>query len=314
VGDGDEVIVPSLTFCATANVVVHTGARPVLVECGDDCNIDPDAIARAITPRTKAIIPVHFAGHPADLDAITTLAGRHGIPVIEDAAHAVGAYYRGRRIGTRGHTCVFSFHANKNLTTGEGGMVTLADGELAARLRRLARHGVDQDTWTRHSVRQSWRYSVVEAGYKCSMSDIQAAIGLHQLRKVDAFNQRRCAIAACYNAAFVGLPIDLPVQHDDRIANWHLYVIRIRPDSLRIDRDGFINELKKRRIACSVHYVPVHLHPFYRDRFGYRPTDLPRTTSIYERSISLPLYPRMSDQDVEDVIAEVTAVCVEHCA
>jgi dTDP-4-amino-4,6-dideoxygalactose transaminase len=314
IGQGDEVIVPSLTFCATANVVHHLGARPVLVEVRDDFNIDPEAVAAAVTPRTKAIMPVHYAGQPADLDDLQAIADRHGLIVLEDAAHAIGVAYRGRQIGTISRTATFSFYATKNLTTGEGGMVACADEALAARLRRLALHGMSRDAWKRYSATGSWYYEVLEAGFKYNMTDLQASIGLHQLKRLPAFNARRLAIADRYDAAFRTLPLELPIRHADRDQNFHLYVIRLRPEALRIERAAFIDRLREHGIGTSVHYVPVHMHPFYAERYGYRPDDLPRTRALYEQMISLPLYPRMTDTDVEDVITAVAAICEETAA
>ena len=314
IGPGDEVIVPSLTFCSTANVVIHVGARPVLVDCGEDFNLDPEAVSRAMTPRTKAIVPVHYAGQPCDMDEILTIAARHGVPVLEDAAHAVGVRYRGRKIGSIGRTTTFSFYATKNLATGEGGMITVADEALAVRLRRLALHGMSRDAWKRYSATGSWFYEVIEPGYKFNMTDLQAALGIHQLAKVDGFNARRVAMANAYDAAFAGLPLELPVRRAERDHNFHLYVVRLRLEALRVDRAAFIERLRERNVGTSVHYVPVHMHPFYRDRFGFEPSDFPRTFDAYERMISLPLYPRMSGRDQQDVIDAVRQICEEEAA
>jgi dTDP-4-amino-4,6-dideoxygalactose transaminase len=312
VGPGDEVIVPSLTFCATANVVVHRGATPVLVDCRDDFNLDPAAVARAITPRTKVIMPVHYAGQPADLDELVAIADAHGLPLVEDAAHAVGVRYRGRAIGTIGRATVFSFYATKNLTTGEGGMITTDDDALAADLRRWVLHGMSRDAWKRYTAAGSWYYEVLEPGYKFNMTDLQASLGLHQLRRLPGFHDRRRAIADRYDAAFADLPLDLPIRHADREQNWHLYVVRLRLEALTTDRAGVIEALKAHNIGTSVHYVPVHLHPYYRDALGHAPTDFPVTHALWERIVSLPLYPRMTDGDVDDVIAAVRDVCHAH--
>lgn len=309
VGPGDEVLLPSLTFCATANVVVHLGATPVLCECGEDGNLDVADAASRVTERTRAIMPVHYGGQAADLDAVRALAARHGLAVIEDAAHAAGIGYRGVPVGTGSPATVFSFYATKNLTTGEGGMITTDDDALAARLRRLVLHGMSRDAWKRYSATGSWYYEVLEPGFKANMTDLQASLGLHQLDRLPSFNARRAAIASRFDAAFADLPLTLPVQHPDRDRNWHLYHIRLRLAELGVDRDAFIDVLRARQIGTSVHYVPVHMHPYYRDRFGYRPEDLPATAAFYAGLLSLPCYPRMTDDDVADVIDAVRAAC-----
>jgi dTDP-4-amino-4,6-dideoxygalactose transaminase len=309
VGPEHEVIVPSMTFCATANVVVHAGARPVLVDCGEDFNIDPEAVARAITPRTRAIIPVHFGGQPANMDELIAIADRAGVDLLEDAAHAIGVNYRGRPVGTIGKTASFSFYATKNLTTGEGGMITTNDDAVAERLRRLVLHGMSRDAWARYTATGSWYYEVVEAGFKMNMTDVQSSIGLHQLARVNGFNARRAEIAARYDRAFRSLPLVLPIRHDDRVHNWHLYVVQLEPDRLELDRGEFIKALAARNIGTSVHFIPVHMHPYYRDRFGYAEEDLPLTARLYRNAVSLPLYPKMSDRDVRDVIEAVIETC-----
>jgi dTDP-4-amino-4,6-dideoxygalactose transaminase len=315
VGPGDEVIVPTLTFCSTANVAVHLGARPVLVDVGEDFNVTPEAIEAAITPHTKAIVPVHYGGQACDLDAIYALAARYNIPVVEDAAHAVGATYHGIEIGSdrlQPATCdlqratVFSFYAIKNMTTGEGGMITTADNDLAQHMRLLTLHGMSHDAWKRYTNAGSWYYEVVMAGYKDNMSDIQAALGIHQLGQLDDFLRIRRRYARLYDEAFVDLPeVKTPVVRPDRGHAYHLYVIRLELDRLAIDRAQFIEALKAHNIGTSVHFIPVHLHPFYQERFGYRRGDLPQAEAIYDRIVSLPLYPRMSEADVRDVIRAV---------
>jgi len=328
VGPGDEVIVPTLTFCATANVVTHLGARPVLVDVGEDFNVRPEAVAAAVTGRTKAIVLVHYGGQPCDMDTMRVIAARHGLPLVEDAAHAVGAEYRGRKIGcdaqpigptaNRGGaaqiTC-FSFYAIKNLTTGEGGMITCGDEQLADRMRRLSLHGMSRDAWKRYAGSGSWLYEVLEAGYKDNMTDIQAAMGIHQLRKLDGFIERRARYAQMYNEAFdtQRVPeVETPLLRPGRKHAWHLYVLRLRTERLRSDRAQFIEQLRAQNIGASVHFIPVHLHPFYQQRFGYRPGDFPCAESLYERIVSLPLYPGMTEQDVNDVIDSVRAVIAQH--
>jgi dTDP-4-amino-4,6-dideoxygalactose transaminase len=306
VGPGDEVIVPTLTFCSTANVVAHLRARPVVVDVDEHHQIALDAVSRAITPKTKAIIPVHFAGQACDLDELLALAANHGIPVLEDAAHAAGCEYGGRKIGTHGRAVAFSFYATKNMTTGEGGMITTNDDRLAARMRLLALHGMSRDAWKRYTEAGSWYYEVVEPGYKDNMTDIQAALGIHQLRRLDDFNRRRRQIAASYHEAFAGLPeLQLPRERPGRNHIYHLYPVELALERLRIDRAEFINQLKLANIGASVHFIPLHRHPFYQETYGYRPEQFPVADSIYRRLVSFPLYPKMSDQDVADVIAAV---------
>lgn len=322
IGPGDEVIVPTFTFCSTANVVVHLGARPVLVDVGEDFNVTPEAIERAITPKTKAIIPVHYGGQPCDLEAIYAIAADHNLPVVEDAAHAVGATYHGHKIGSdslrpatgdlRIVTC-FSFYATKNMTTGEGGMITTADDELAERMRLLSLHGMSRDAWKRYTSAGSWYYEVVMAGYKYNMTDIQAALGIHQLRKLDDFIAARQRIASLYDQAFADVPeVETPLVHPDRSHAYHLYAIRLNLERLTIDRAQFIEELKALNIGTSVHFIPVHLHPYYRQTFGYRPGDFPIAERLYERVISLPIFPKMTENDVADVVEAVKTVVFRH--
>jgi len=327
IGSGDEVIVPTLTFCSTANVVVHLGARPVLVDVGEDFNVTPEAIERAITPRTKAIIPVHYGGQPCDLEAIYTIAARNDLAVVEDAAHAVGATYHGFKIGSdalplsflggEGQrlriVTVFSFYATKNMTTGEGGMITTADDELAERMRLLSLHGMSRDAWKRYTSTGSWYYEVLLPGYKYNMTDIQAALGIHQLRKLDDFIAIRQRYARMYDEGFADLPeVERPIIHPDRTHTYHLYVIRLNLERLTINRAQFIEELKALNIGTSVHFIPVHLHPFYRETFGYRLGACPVAERIYERIISLPRFPRMTEDDVRDVIHAVKDVVSRH--
>jgi len=311
VGPGDEVIVPTLTFCATANVVVHLGATPVIVDVDPDFQISVEAVRRAITPRTKAILPVHYAGQPCSLTDILRLADDRGVAVVEDAAHAVGAEYDGRKIGTHGRAVCFSFYATKNMTTGEGGMVTTNDGALAERIRLLSLHGMSRDAWKRYSEVGSWYYEVSEAGYKYNMTDIQAALGLHQLRRLDAFIRRRQQIARMYDEAFSDLPeVVIPPRLPGRTHTYHLYPVRLRRELLQLSRSEFIEELRRRNIGASVHFIPLHRHPFYRDRFGYRPEQFPVAEELYAELVSLPLYPKMSDEDAWDVIRTVRDIVI----
>lgn len=315
VGPGDEVIVPTYTFCATANVVVHTGARPVLVDVGPDYQIDPAAAEVAVTPRTKAIMPVHFAGQPCDLGAIYDLAERHGLAVVEDAAHAAGAHYRGLKVGSDELTATrpslrrataFSFYANKNLTTGEGGMLTTSDPALAEAARTLSLHGMSKDAWKRYTNAGSWYYEVVAAGYKKNMTDIAAALGIHQLRRLDGFIARRRELANLYDAAFASEPaVITPLRCPGRDHAFHLYAVQLDTDQPGLDRARFIEGLRELGIGASVHFIPVHLHPHYRETFGYREGDLPCAELLYRRAVSLPLYPSMTDEDAHDVVRAV---------
>lgn len=314
VGPGDEVITTPMTFSASVNVIEHVGARPVLVDIDPvTLQISPGAIERAITPRTRVILPVHYTGHPCDMDAILDLAGAHGIRVLEDAAHALPARYRGRMVGSIGDLTAFSFYATKNLTTAEGGMLTGRDEELLERARMLSLHGMSRNAWNRYGAGGSWYYEVVAAGFKYNMTDIQAAIGLVQLGKLDAFQARRREVVERYDAAFGSQPyFEIPPRSAEIEHAWHLYVLRLNLDALTIDRDRFIHELRERNIGTSVHFIPVHLHPYYRDKYGYAPADLPVSHATYERIVSLPLHPRLSDRDVDDVIEAVLDVAGRH--
>ncbi|HEX7337374.1 MAG TPA: DegT/DnrJ/EryC1/StrS family aminotransferase [Gemmatimonadales bacterium] len=309
VGAGDEVITTPMTFCACANVIEHLGATPVLADVEPDTlNLDPAAVAAAIGPRTRAILATHYAGHPVDLDPLQELAEAHQLGLLEDAAHALPASYRGRLIGSGANPVAFSFYATKNLTTGEGGMLT-GSPEFLARARALSLHGMSRDAWKRYGQGGSWFYEVHEPGFKYNMTDIQAAMGLVQLRKLERFQQRRRAIVARYQAAFERLDaLEIPVERPDVEHAWHLYVLRLRLGALRIGRDQFIDELTARNIGTSVHFIPLHLHPFYRQKYGYLPHRFPVAYSAYQRMLSLPLHPALTDEDVSDVIAAVLDV------
>ena len=313
VGPGDEVITTPLTFAATVNVIEHVGARPVLVDVeSDTLTIDATQIAAAITPRTRAIIPVHYAGHPADMDPIHALAQAHRLLVVEDAAHALPATYRGRVIGSGSNPVAFSFYATKNLTTAEGGMLT-ADPDFVARARILSLHGMSRDAAKRYEARGHWAYEILAPGFKYNMTDIAAALGLWQLRKLARFQQRRRDVVAAYQAAFAAdEALELPVERPWVEHAWHLYVLRLRPGTLRIGRDRFIEELRTRNIGTSVHFIPIHLHPYYRDKYGYEAEAFPVAYDSFQRMISLPLNPRLSDQDVADVIEAVRDIVRTH--
>lgn len=309
IGAGDEVITTPMTFAATVNVIEHVGARPVLVDVEPDTlNIDPARVEAAVTARTRAIMPVHFAGHPVDLAAIRAIADAHRLAIIEDAAHAVAAKYRGTPIGAGANFTAFSFYATKNLTTAEGGMLT-GDADLLAEARIVSLHGMSREAWRRYEKGGSWSYDVQCPGFKYNMTDLQAALGIWQLKKLPAFQTRRAQIASAYTKALAGHgAFDLPTVRPEVEHAWHLYPIRLRTNLLTIDRDQFIEELKARKIGTSVHFIPIHVHSYYRTKYGFRPQDFPVAYDNFRRSISLPLNPRMTDQDVADVIEAVLDV------
>ena len=308
--EGDEVLVPTMTFAATASVVLHLKAKPVLVDCCPDTfNIDPDQIEKAITNRTKAIIPVHIAGQPCEMDRIFEIAGRYNLRVIEDAAHALPARYQGRMVGTIGDITCFSFYATKTIATGEGGMATTDNPEWADRMRVMSLHGISKDAWKRYTSEGSWYYEILNPGYKYNLTDIAAAIGIEQLKKCDRFWLTRSSIASMYDEALADLPeIHRPICRPDVQHAWHLYIVQLELERLRITRREFIEALKEERIGTSVHFIPLHLHPYYRETFGYKPQDLPNASAVFERIISLPIYPRMSEVDFERVVTAVTNI------
>ncbi|GIX23102.1 MULTISPECIES: DegT/DnrJ/EryC1/StrS family aminotransferase [Caldimonas] len=308
IGPGDEVITTTHTFTATAEVVRYLGADVVLVDIDPaTLNLDPAAVQAAITPRTKAIIPVHYAGLAADMPALTALARRHGLSIVEDAAHALPATCGGRLVGTLdSDATVFSFYANKTITTGEGGMLVTRHEALARRARVMRLHGIDRDAFDRFTApRPSWYYEIVAPGFKYNLSDIAAALGLHQLKRADAFQRRRQALAERYDAALADLPVMLPPRpaQGERHA-WHLYALRLREDA-PLGRDALIDRLYAKGIGCSVHYIPLHLHPYWRDRYGLRPEQFPHSQRAFETLLSLPLYTRMRESDVDRVTEAV---------
>ena len=309
IGPGDEVITTPMTFCSTVNVIEQVGARPVLVDVEPDTlNIDPDKIEDAVTAKTKAIMPVHYSGHPVDLDAIYDIAERHNLFVVEDAAHAVSAKYKGRYIGTRGTIAAFSFYATKNMTTAEGGMLT-GTPDFVEKCRIISLHGMSRDAWNRYSKEGSWYYEVLLPGFKYNMTDIQASLGLVQLEKLESFQLRRAEIVAKYNQEFKNYDaLEIPVAKAEVEHAWHLYVLKLNLEALRINRNQFIEELKVRNIGTSVHFIPIHLHPYYRDKYGYKPEDFPVAFNSYQRILSLPLHAGLSDNDVQDVIAAVVEI------
>lgn len=327
IGPGDEVITTTHTFTATAEVVRYLGADVVLVDIDPaTLCIDPAAVEAALTPRSKAIVPVHYAGLAAPMEALLALARRHGLKVVEDAAHALPTSCGGALVGTLGSDAtVFSFYANKTITTGEGGMLVTRDPALAERAKVMRLHGISRDAFDRFTAQApSWYYEVVAPGFKVNLTDIAAALGLQQLRQAEAFRARRAAIAARYDAAFADLPVILPPRPGaagatapDDLHAWHLYVLRLADDAPALgagrpgaggdtgDRDAFIEQLYARRIGCSVHYIPLHLHPYWRERYGLRAADFPHSQRAYERMLSLPLFSAMRDEQVDRVIAAV---------
>jgi len=309
VGPGDEVITTAMTFCSTVHVIEHLGARPVLVDVEPDtlC-IDPSAVERAVTPRTRGVLPVHIYGHPCELDPLLDLAAARGLFVLEDAAHSLPARYKGRLVGTIGTATAFSFYATKNMTTAEGGMLT-GDGDLIAKARIWSLHGMSRDAYNRYSAEGSWFYEVVLPGFKCNMTDIHASLGLQQLKKLPRFQDRRREVVRRYQSAFADFPeLQIPTERPDVESAWHIYPLRLVLETLRIGRNQFIEEMKARNIGTSVHFIPVHLHPYYRKKYGYSTADFPVAAANYERLVSLPLHPRLSDVDVDDVIEAVRDV------
>jgi len=306
---GDEVITTPMTFCATANCALYRGATPVFADVSaDTLNIDPNEIAARITNKTKAIIPVDFAGHPADLDPILELAEEMSLIVIEDACHALGAEYKGQSVGSICDMTVFSFHPVKHITTGEGGMVSTDDEEKAARMRRFRNHGIAGDARQRQAKGQ-WYYEMADLGYNYRLTDIGCALGLSQMRKLEGNLSRRRRIADLYRAGLKDIPgIILPAVRNDVLPAWHLYPIRFNPSSFRAGRADIFAALRAENIGVNVHYIPVHTHPYYRQRFGYKGGEYPVAEAAYETLISLPMFHAMSDEDVQDVIEAVERV------
>jgi dTDP-4-amino-4,6-dideoxygalactose transaminase len=310
IGPGDEVITTTHTFTATAEVVRYLGADVVLVDIDPaTLCIDPAAVEAAITPKTKAIVPVHYAGLAADMPALLAIAKRHGLKVVEDAAHALPTTCAGALVGTLGSDAtVFSFYANKTITTGEGGMVVTRDAELAKRVRTMRLHGMSRDAFDRFTAKvPSWYYEIVAPGFKYNLTDIAAALGIHQLKRATGFQAKREMLAAHYDAAFAGLPVITPPRPKpgDQHA-WHLYVLRLA-DGAPIERDALIESLFAAGIGCSVHYIPLHLQPYWRDRYALRAESFPHSQHAFERMLSLPLYTRMTTADVDRVADAVRA-------
>jgi dTDP-4-amino-4,6-dideoxygalactose transaminase len=313
-GPGDEVIVPTMTFCATANAVIHAGASPVFVDCcRDTMNIDPEDIERKITPKTKAIIPVHFAGRACNMAAIPDIAKKHNLKLIEDCAHAIETTYYGQAAGTFGDLGCFSFYVTKNIVTGEGGMIIGNDENYADKIKILALHGMSKDAWKRFSDEGYKHYQVVSAGYKYNMMDIQAAIGIHQLSRIEQYWRRREEIWNRYNEAFEGLPVFTPAESEPNTRHaYHLYTLLLDTERLKVSRDQFLNELTRRNIGVGVHYIALHLHPYYQRTFGYKRGDFPSAEWISDRTLSIPLSAKLTDNDVQDVIDAVTQISQKH--
>jgi len=314
IGEGDEVITTPMTFAATAEVIRYFNARPVFVDIDPvSMNMDLAELEKAVKAgvkggRLKAILPVHFAGYPCNMDGIRALAGEFGLKVVEDAAHAFPAYYKDRIIGSNGDITCFSFYATKNITTGEGGMVATNNGEWAERIRVMSLHGISKDAWKRYTSEGNWYYEIVAPGYKYNLTDIASSLGLAQLRKAGRLWKGRREIALAYYEAFRDIPgivpPAMPLEEGTR-HSWHLYVIKIDSKRLSIDRNSFIEELKNRGIGTSVHFIPLHIHPYYSETYGYAPQDFPRAYEAYTKMLSLPIYPRMSAGDVTRVIEAV---------
>lgn len=310
IGPGDEVVTTPYTFAATLNVIIHTGAIPVLADVKEeDFNIDPDKIEKAITSRTKAIIPVHFAGQSCDMDAIMAIADKHKLAVIEDAAHAIGTEYKGKKIGSISRFSVFSFHAVKNLTTGEGGAITTDDDQAAETLRVMSLHGMNKDAWRRYAPGGKWQYDIMLPGFKYNMMDIQSALGIHQLAKLEQNLAKRDKMVSRYFDGLADFP-QIKLQSHSSIGRHsrHLFPILLDLASFKIDRNRFIELLAEENVSSNVHYQPVHLFSYYRETFGYKPGDFPVAEDLSRREVTLPLYTKMTQDDQDDVILAVRKI------
>ncbi len=313
IGEGDEVITTPFTFAATSNTIMQVGAKPVFVDIERDTyNIDPDKIEDAITSKTKAILPVHYAGHPVDLEKISKIALKHHLAIIEDAAHAVGTEYKGVKIGSHGHLTCFSFHPIKNMTTGDGGMVTTKNMHFAERLSQLRLHGMSKDAWKRHTASGSWKYDILEPGFKYNMTDISAALGIVQLRKLDDFIRIRTEYAHEYCSLFADTPeIRIPQERKNIRHSWNLYTIEVDTSGLDCTRDDMIEELKEKGIGANVYFTPLHHFTAFK-KIGYKPGDFPVADLVGERIISLPLYPKMTQEEVVYVAQTLKEIITSH--
>jgi len=309
---GDKIITTPYTFTATAEVIRYLGAEPLFVDINSNTfNIDVEQIAKALETNDgiKAILPVHFAGQASNMDAILALAKQYSLKIVEDAAHALPTYYKGRAVGTLGDITVYSFYVTKTLATGEGGMIVTANSDYAEHMQALRLHGISKDVFNRSSSNvPAWHYDIIAPGFKYNMNDIAAALGIQQLLKVNNFLQRRTEIAEQYNQAFADLPMRTPYQHPDSTHAWHLYVIQLKLEELHIDRNTFIERMKEAGIGTSVHFIPLHLHTYWRERYNFKPTDFPVALDTYQRAVSLPIYPSMNNADVQRVIRQVKAI------
>ena len=310
---GDEVVTSALTFCATVNAIIHAGASPVLVDIDPTTmNIDPKLVEEKITSRTRALLPVHFAGRSCEMDELCNLAEKYNLTIIEDCAHAIETKYKGKSAGTFGNFGCFSFYSTKNIATGEGGMILIADADKAARVRRLSLHGMSRDAWQRFGSSGYKHYDVLEAGFKYNMMDLQAAIGLQQLLKVNAFHKRREQVWHRYNEAFSSLPVVCPSEPArDTVHGYHLYTILVDEQVTRISRDNFLEEMTREKIGVGVHYRSLPEHTYYQQQYAWKPEDYPVAFSIGKTTVSLPLSAKLSDQDVEDVIGAVRRVLLK---
>lgn len=316
VGAGDVVITTTYTFTATAEVIRYLGADPILIDIDPDTfNMNPELLRKALETHdnVKAIMPVHFAGQACDMDVILALAKEFDVKVVEDAAHALPTTYKGKIIGSLSDITVYSFYVTKTIATGEGGMITTENEEYLSRMKTMRLHGINRDVFDRYtSDKPSWYYEVVEPGYKYNMTDIASALGIHQLKKAHEFQQRREWMANRYNEAFVSLPLRTPhVARAKDTHAWHLYVLQLDLDSMTVDRDQFIELMAKENIGTSVHFIPLHLQPYWRDRYNYNAEDYPVALDVFNRAVSLPIYPKMTDDDVQSVIDAVINVCIK---
>ena len=314
--ENDEVIVPTMTFAATAEVITYFKAKPVMADCDPDTLlITPEEIEKRITKRTKAIIPVHYGGRPCDIDKITAVAKKYKLKIIWDAAHALPTRYKKQLVGTYPYITCFSFYATKGITTGEGGMITTDDSSIAQKMQMMSLHGISRNAWKRYSKEGSWYYEIIYPGFKYNLTDIASSIGLVQLKKCDKFRSKREKIAQTYNKAFkrLGEIVISPITSTSGDTNaWHLYVIQLNLEKLTINRDRFIEELKKRNIGTSVHFIPLHLHPYYKNIYNYKKTDFPNAYNAFKRIISLPIYTRMRKKNIRDVISAVKDIIAKY--